>query len=301
MTSESTPPWDFAPIYDLLHAFNSSPSVEDDPADHGATPIPLDLDPSDPSPKPGEPAKLGDFSRVYEFLGIPIERPRPGHESTGSPSTAPSHHSTPPSSIIGEAIHINEVVDRVKEVRWTDQVDGTELADPFESEPELLPHSTRRRARRRGSSNASADEFIRPDIAKKKFSLAPAWARPKSERSLWVPPPKPKIQVDPVIIQPIDSLTAEERKEKLLRKLKARFRITSDSLGNKDQDGIHIFVDCSNIIIGFYNALKIRRGQNIRAYTKQVPVSWHSLALIMERGMCNGQFKSFALLNLAPF
>jgi hypothetical protein len=87
-----------------------------------------------------------------------------------------------------------------------------------------------------------------------------------------------------MIIQPIEALTAEEKKERLIRKLKKGFGLKLESLGNKDQDGIHVFVDCSNIIIGFYNTLKIRRGYNIRAYTKQAPISWPSLALILERG-----------------
>jgi hypothetical protein len=101
---------------------------------------------------------------------------------------------------------------------------------------------------------------------------------------LWTSPTIPNIQVEPVIIQPLYVGTIEEKKGRLLRKLKKRFLMGSDQLGYNDQDGIHIFVDCSNIIIGFYNALKIGRGYNIRAYSKQVPVSWQSLALILERG-----------------
>jgi hypothetical protein len=289
MTSESAPPFDFAPIYELLHAFNPSPSLDEKTSDHGAKNLPLPSGTSHHSPKSREPTNLGDFGQLFESLGLPVENQRPRHESTGSSSTARSHHSTPPTSIPDEAIHFDEFVDRVKEVHWTDQVEGTDLAEGFESEPELSQsrtHSARRLDRRRSSLYASADEFIPRSVAKGKASLSALWTpRPKSQNSLWVPSLIPKIQVDPLIIQPIYNLTAEEKRGELLRKLKARFEVPSDTLGNKDQDGIHVFVDCSNIIIGFYNALKIRRGYNIRAYIKQAPISWYSLALILERGM----------------
>jgi hypothetical protein len=291
MTTENAPPFDFAPVYELLESFNPAPLLSDKAVESVATPLPPISEPSNVPPKSSEPANLGDFSQLFEFLRLPIAKTGSGHESTESSLTPRSHHSSPPSSIPDEAIHFEEFVDRVKEVRWTDEVVGTELAEQFESEPEPSkgrPHFTRHHTRRRSSLTASADEFLSSSFAKRKSSLTPSkvLTGAKSERSLWVPPPTPKIQVDPVIIQPIYLLTVEEKKEKLRRKLKERFLVDADSLGEKDQSGIHVFVDCSNIIIGFYNALKIKRGFNIRAYTKQAPVSWHSLALILERGTC---------------
>lgn len=289
MTSKSAPPWDFAPIYDLLDSFSTAPSLYDKAADHGATPVPRISDPSHVSSESSEPVSLGDFSRLFDFLGRPFDKSRPRHGSTESSSTSRSHHSTPPSSIPDEAIHFDEFVDRVKEVRWTDQVDGTVLAEKFESEPESSQVRNRQRTRRRSSLNASADEFTHSSPAKKPIALISSGTspRPRSEGSLWVPPPIPKIQVDPLIIQPIYYLTVEEKTKRLMRKLKERYQVESDSLGSNDQDGgIHVFVDCSNIIIGFYNTLKIKRGYNIRAYTRQAPISWHSLALILERGAC---------------
>ena len=288
MTADCAPPWDFAPIYDLLDAFNLPPAASDRPSDRGAAPHTLVSESSHFSSKSKKPASLGDFGRLFEFLGVPVANHRPRHESTGSSSTTRSHHSTPPSSIPGEAIHFDEFVGRAKEVHWTDEVDGIDLAERFESEPEPSrnrPHSSKHLGRHRGDLNPFAGAFEPPIVANGTTSLSPFWApHPKSQTALWLPPPIPRIHVDPLVIQPIYYLTAEEKKKQLLRKLKAKFYVASDSLGNKDQDGIHVFVDCSNIIIGFYTALKIRRGYNIRAYMKQAPISWYSLALLLERG-----------------
>jgi hypothetical protein len=96
--------------------------------------------------------------------------------------------------------------------------------------------------------------------------------------------------VDSSIIQPFYTLTVNEQKAKLVKKLLKKFPeelgiVNSISrLGNKNDDGIHIFVDCSNIVIGFYNRLKYNRKISTAAYFKQPPFSYLSLALVLERG-----------------
>lgn len=49
-------------------------------------------------------------------------------------------------------------------------------------------------------------------------------------------------------------------------------------------EGIHIFVDASNIMIGFHDALKMSRGQSIFQRIRRQPLSFHNLSLILERG-----------------
>ncbi|KAL2058492.1 hypothetical protein ABVK25_001220 [Lepraria finkii] len=53
---------------------------------------------------------------------------------------------------------------------------------------------------------------------------------------------------------------------------------------NITREGIHVFVDASNILIGFLNALKISRGQSINTRMPRQPISFHNLSLILERG-----------------
>jgi hypothetical protein len=122
--------------------------------------------------------------------------------------------------------------------------------------------------------------------------LLPAWVTPlKSQAKLWQSP----VCIDSGTITPMLYLTRQEKKARLIRRLGERFGVSflqhldlPRSLlqygGNTTDDGIHVFVDSSNIAIGFYGALKVARGLPIRAYTKRSPLSFHSLALIMERG-----------------
>jgi hypothetical protein len=122
--------------------------------------------------------------------------------------------------------------------------------------------------------------------------LLPAWVTPlKAQGKLWQSP----VCIDSGTISPMLSLTKQEKKARLIRRLGENFGVSflqyfdlPRSLlqygGNDAGDGIHVFVDSSNIVIGFYDALKLARGLPIKAYTKRAPLSFHSLALIMERG-----------------
>jgi hypothetical protein len=97
--------------------------------------------------------------------------------------------------------------------------------------------------------------------------------------------PQLNVRVDPLTLHPFYCLTPDEKKKRLLRKLKARFGAKPvTKLGTKHPDGIHVFVDCSNIVIGFNTTLKLQRNYRRRAYMKEAPISWSSLALILERG-----------------
>ncbi len=145
---------------------------------------------------------------------------------------------------------------------------------------------------------------ISRDNAKGKASLAPVQVQlpAKHLHQPWVTPLKaqPKRWQSPVCIDsgtiaPMLYLTRQEKKARLIRRLGEKFGVSflqyldlPRSLvqygGNIVDDGIHVFVDSSNIAIGFYDALKLARGLPIRAYTKRAPLSFHSLALIMERG-----------------
>lgn len=48
--------------------------------------------------------------------------------------------------------------------------------------------------------------------------------------------------------------------------------------------GIHVFVDISNILIGFYDCLKLARHLPRETRIRRVPMNFHNLSLILERG-----------------
>lgn len=128
--------------------------------------------------------------------------------------------------------------------------------------------------------------------------LTPAWVSPPPTRTLDVIPPNiPYIQIDRKRIKPLAVLTKEEKKAELVRKVIQKIGVEPGSLivtdpvlaatqvaGNISGVGVHIFVDGSNIIIGFQDRLKKVRGMSKYTLTNRPPISYHSLALILERG-----------------
>lgn len=130
-----------------------------------------------------------------------------------------------------------------------------------------------------------------PDIASAKH-LRPAWVTPlKTQPTAWKSPVC--IKYGEVIS--MLNLTRREKKDRLVRRLEKKFgpRFLQDFDypkglwqfgGNESDNGIHVFVDSSNIVIGFNDSLKLSRGLDVRLHTKRSPISFHSLALILERG-----------------
>jgi len=48
--------------------------------------------------------------------------------------------------------------------------------------------------------------------------------------------------------------------------------------------GVHVFVDISNISIGFHDCLKLARGMSREARVRRVPLCFHNFSLVLERG-----------------
>jgi hypothetical protein len=135
------------------------------------------------------------------------------------------------------------------------------------------------------------DPAAAPFLASAK-DLLPTWVTPvKPQSRRWESP----ICIESGTITPMLNLTKEEKMDRLVRRLEEKFGPTilmhvdfprglRQYGGNDAADGIHVFVDSSNIVIGFYDALKLARGLETVACTKRAPISFHTLALILERG-----------------
>jgi hypothetical protein len=260
MTSHTSLSWDFGTVYNLLESFRPPDTPDDEPSRHQSSLSPPRIpSPSGFDPKITVPENLGDFNRLYEFLGLPTQEfpARPRNESIESSSSDPydvsqeSTHSSPPSSI-PDSIHFNDFVDR--KVRWRDEIGGSNIST-VKARPRSL---TRRKTTRLSShiknsadfdSETEAETFIRYSN-----HLVPAWVtpQPQPQPKLWLPP-IPKSHKDPTFIQPIDTLTIEEKRAKLLKKLRKSVGFGPETTVTTKP--LHIFVDCSNIIIGFYNGM----------------------------------------------
>ncbi|KAL9000886.1 MAG: hypothetical protein Q9169_000641 [Polycauliona sp. 2 TL-2023] len=89
---------------------------------------------------------------------------------------------------------------------------------------------------------------------------------------------------------------AGAKKERLIRKINERFIedrqfLTTASMvpfsaadNSGTREGIHVFVDASNIMIGFHDSLKLSRGMTLQTRIRRQPISFHNLSLILERG-----------------
>lgn len=264
------------------------------------------------NPKNSVPKNLGDFDRLLLFCGKSISKSH--HKSTDS-SSGPSNDTTSPSSAPDDVPPELNLLDphrakiAGKEVRWKDEIsliggrrksthgkvgdsDAPLFArllkdDGYESDTEVSTNFrdqfTDSPALPLGQSVYSPTFSRRNRVVKTSFPSTPL-------QPSVVPPPFPAVNLDPSIIYPIYAVTIDEQKAKIINKMLEKFPGESDivnsvsKLSNNSKDGIHIFVDCSNIVIGFYNRLKYNRKMSQVAYVKQPPISYHSLALVLERG-----------------
>lgn len=118
---------------------------------------------------------------------------------------------------------------------------------------------------------------------------------PVSNPFVWVPS-TPSTPSKGVVITPCDQRTPKARKQALITQLirqhsEEKKYLTNVGLLepaftplNSSSIGIHVFVDMSNISIGFHDCLKISRGMPRETRLRRVPLSFHNFSLVLERG-----------------
>ncbi|KIW43024.1 uncharacterized protein PV06_04173 [Exophiala oligosperma] len=97
-------------------------------------------------------------------------------------------------------------------------------------------------------------------------------------------------------VAPRDGLSPRQRKQALITELARHFPDEKRYLKNSgllepaftplniSNIGIHVFIDMSNISIGFHDCLKVARGMPRDTRLKRVPLSFHNFSLVLERG-----------------
>jgi hypothetical protein len=239
----ATPPsWDFAPIYNLLDNLKLHGDSSDDDIDtkrRPLSPLPRWPSPSRFEPHAIVPRDLGDFNYLYEYLGVATgQNNRSKHLSINSDSSLSSQsfvsseatHSkteSPPSSLNGDAIQLDDFLDLedIRRVRWTDEMDGKEFPKLGRS-----PKNSRvswQSPPIKNSADFDSDSEVETFRRTHAHNLIPSWVTPQPK--LWVPP-IPKTFPLPYIIQPIDTLTFEEKWAKLSKKLKHKFGSASSKV-----------------------------------------------------------------------
>ncbi|KAI9822302.1 MAG: hypothetical protein M1827_000020 [Pycnora praestabilis] len=336
--------WDLSPVINLIYSlsYNDVSSAKNvilgPPTDD---PLVIGLHDEDHSP-----AALGNFDKLWNYLGQPLDVPPP-IVKPGLPvvqGESPDGHWFDPKGSDSEP-------SALKGVRWRDEFDGADLEDNdglgTESVATPLSKQEKKSAKRKRqkelaarlkqeqdvhileskllSSNGSDDEVQQQQLSSATkaskhhtlrattdsdgalifdYSSSPPTSTPPKHsvhatKGIWpisshfspqtlFHSPKPQIE-------PLRLLSAAEKKAKLTKSLIAKFESERKYLLNHSvpQDindgnhsftnGIHVFVDASNIMIGFHETLKRARGIPTTSYIRGVPFSFHSLALIMER------------------
>ncbi|PTU18168.1 hypothetical protein P175DRAFT_0511616 [Aspergillus ochraceoroseus IBT 24754] len=96
-------------------------------------------------------------------------------------------------------------------------------------------------------------------------------------------------------VQPLAYKSAADRRVGLLTKLLNTFPDYADLIVQAGRSGkskedtvstrpIHVFVDMSNIMVGFHDTMKISRNIPIKTRIRRLPLSFQSFSLILERG-----------------
>ena len=177
---------------------------------------------------------------------------------------------------------------------------GTPAINSSETESEAELRTPRRSPDRRsiiqqilhGSIRARPDEDLVNGKSKSRplLPIDPgAW--PVANPHLASPPSRARKSAEGAALA-----AAAVRKEKLMRSLREQFvedrafltgfsmvpSSLTDNTGK--QEGIHVFVDASNIMIGFHDTLKLSRGLTLQSRLRRQPFSFHNLSLILERG-----------------
>ncbi|KAH8661625.1 hypothetical protein BGZ60DRAFT_566283 [Tricladium varicosporioides] len=339
--------WSFHDVHNFLQALRLPSS----PLSNNGTPPTLPLlgfNPTEFDPKASTPNSLGDFNRLYQFCGIPIDRSitsRNRYECSESSSTdtllslySTSLSSAPDEIALDVVEHFDDfVAKKAKEVRWKDEVPGLEISESqwksthtsveevdyaelghllegdsdtdssnIDNDENLSVTELHKHKNRFPLSDFTKGYTQNPkEVPKSGFvHIFPATVTQKKGKGpdfslSQLPPFSPPQRSDQISffdsrqIEPIYALTVTEKKARLIKKLRRR-NLLSSSLnlnsalsqwgGNNDPNGLHIFVDLSNIVIGFYNHLKWVRGIPETAQMKPAPISYHSLAFIFERG-----------------
>ena len=118
---------------------------------------------------------------------------------------------------------------------------------------------------------------------------------PISNPHLWTPPALPSPVRRPVITAQ-DGCTPEERKQRLIKLLRRKhgeqdtylksqgLMLPEFTTLNTSTRGVHVFIDMSNISIGFHDCLKMARGVSRDVFVRRIPMDFHNLSLVLERG-----------------
>lgn len=232
-------------------------------------------------PAPSRPS-LGDFSPLWSFIGYEPLEPISRVSRTNSPLTLPAPSSLPSSDSSEAAVVVQGSPKKKKKAGKSSQVTAAFYV-------QKLPA-----ARSKSSLRSSISD---PNLKQSRLSSSSPGKKGRngtSGKSQAVAPIQPMNWNDRAPITSTDPFHV--RKTNLIKKLLVDFPSDASTivpslpvakeLIQRDilQSGIHIFIDNSNIVVGFLDAIKYHRGYHKNQRIVRPPFSFHNLSLILERG-----------------
>ncbi|KAL2002456.1 hypothetical protein VTN02DRAFT_6764 [Thermoascus thermophilus] len=260
--------------------------------------------------------RLGDFSSLWEFLGkkTTSSHVRTVAEEHGTDNAADACHSSASSSRTSKASEassdpVHDVVPPAKNASGT-------TAKPIVIMKRANPCAVRNNttvshgtsdcdAVYGTSSDSSAGldsdgdlSVFEPPISE---PLGPASPTPVAKSDPLFTPPSSCDESEDVLppaavktqgslgqirVQPIKYKSSAARKAGLVSKLFKQFpEFAGVGFGNEQSsEPIHVFVDSSNIMIGFHDCVKVARNIPITTRIRRLPLSFHNFSMILERG-----------------
>ncbi|WEW60607.1 hypothetical protein PRK78_006094 [Emydomyces testavorans] len=320
--SEAEATWDFTPVINLLNSFKAGPQKKSTETLRGCVSKFSEAANDDnlPSKEPEgitrDCCKLGDFSTVWTFLSQPsssasddacgsvISREldgssdeRANEEEGGSVGRGNNVSREPLEATVENhtesgGTQAKKILLRRSNLRLDD---SAPLDNPGECVPERPPIQILKNPHLNPVRQASSLRPASPTCPKTN-GLAPDDLSTKCNvlnlpKTVSKSPLKSQYQVKPKLTG-----SAAEKKADLIKLLRechaeqslhlANPKICDPAFtsSNTSPNGIHVFVDTSNVMVGFHDRIKIARDIPINARVPRLALSFHNLSLILERG-----------------
>ncbi|PGH00314.1 hypothetical protein AJ79_08245 [Helicocarpus griseus UAMH5409] len=300
-TSETSSTWDFGPVITFLNSFPND--TQPKPVAEYTKGV-ASLLPDGNTGRDGC-RKLGDFGALFDLLsgGRPLDIKEPGN------------HIQPPL----QSSSRNKEEYQVGPQDFGEEEAPAEATDKPSVEPKrvriLLKKSVEKNIQknirvRSGAfpiSDASDDDVPPPPKPRPAIpiSILKNPNRPvDNNHTVSTPSPKApaacRNRLSPTKasnrIEPLLECSPTEKRLDLISKLSYRFPSEQERLSelpafaikqyrpNIHPSGVHVFVDMSNISVGFHDCIKMARDIPITVRVPRVPLSFHNFCLILERG-----------------
>lgn len=164
--------WDLTPVIDLIHSLSSKVDKYTTSNTSSCQSSPGPITPDQDGPQDGVQSQLGNFDKIWEFLGQPPD--------LAPPVVRPEAHDlsveTPPDEI--DTADLGADSTTPKGVRWRDEVEGADLADNDENYDSKSVQKLSR-AKKKGLRMKKKDEAMKTRAVQ---SLPPSSSENDSEQ-----------------------------------------------------------------------------------------------------------------------